>query len=103
MAKEEKITDTTWTVRNILAIKTYIIEKMKEQFESYEENGKIYFNISDTAVMSISALKDNIEDHLVMVYTDPDDDDDGDRFFASDFSTPYDMFQAMLEEVKNNI
>lgn len=95
----------TWTELfktddNIADAKEFIIEQMKKHYEHYERNGITYFKTDVDTTMHICVLRWKTEDSLVMSYHSPDDDDDGDQFYISDYSTPNEMFMAMLEEIK---
>ena len=102
MANTE-INDTRWTERSknnaaIGKVKEYIISKMKDRFEYYEKGGEIYFKTNDDTVMHVCILKRDTESSLVMSYNSPNDSEDGDQFYVSDYSSLDEMFEEMYRE-----
>ena len=85
---------------SITTAKEYIIERMKSIYEFNIVDNIVFFYLDQDTVMHIVTLHWKDEDSLVMDYHSPDDDDDGDQYFISDYETPDEMFQAMLEETR---
>lgn len=103
MGKKE-ITGTTWTelLKNddFQAVKQFVTEKMKEYYDCYEKNGVTYFKVGENTTMHICLLHGKTENSLVMSYLSPDDNDDGDQYYTDDYSSPDNMFEDMLREIR---
>lgn len=77
-----------------------MIEKMKKHYNFHEADGKTLFELPNDTIMRIDTFYRKTESSLIMDYTSPGDNDDGDQFYPIDFSSPDEMFEAMLEETK---
>ena len=93
-----KWTELSKTNDMISDVKYFIISKMKEHFEHYEDDGITYFKVNAETIMHICILRWEKENCLVMSYHSPHDSEDGDQFYISDYATPNDMLEKMLEE-----
>lgn len=73
---------------------------MKNHYKYHEKDGRTIFELPNDTTMEIDVLYRKSESSLVMEYISPDDNDDGDQFYPVDFSSPDEMFEAMLKETK---
>ncbi len=106
--ENKEITGITWTELlkpndDFFTLKQFIIEKMKKHYSHYEKDGVTYFKIDKDTVMYICVLHWQTENSLVMSYCSPDDDDDGDQYYPDDYTSPDEMFESMLKEIRSNI
>lgn len=81
-------------------VKSYM-EKLFCEIYIFSKNGKeTVFHLPDGYKMKVITMHGSGFNCLIMNYKSNSDDDDGDQFYPDDYSTPDEMFSAMLEETR---
>jgi hypothetical protein len=95
-------TVTTWTevLKNYKSVKDYLITRMKNVYLFSEEESSVIFEVDNDTKMKIVELTGKDENSFVMNYYSSDDEDDGDQYYISEYDTPDELFNAMLEETQ---
>lgn len=95
-------TVTTWTevLKKYKSVKDYLITRMKNVYLFSEEESSVIFEVDNDTKMKIVELTGKDENSFVMNYYSSDDEDDGDQYYISEYDTPDELFNAMLEETQ---
>jgi hypothetical protein len=73
---------------------------MKNVYLFSEEESSVIFEVDNDTKMKIVELTGKDENSFVMNYYSSDDEDDGDQYYISEYDTPDELFNAMLEETQ---
>lgn len=94
----------TWTAStsrkmSIDEARSFVEEQFKKIYPFEIKNEKVLFTLPDGSIMKVVSLGTKFN-ALVMDYTSSTDSDDGDMYYLDDYTSPEEMFIAMLEETK---
>ena len=81
-------------------VKSYIEKKFCKVYGVSENTKEPVFQLPDGNKMKIITMHGSGFECLIMNYKSDFDDDDGDQFYPDDYSSPDEMFSAMLEETR---
>lgn len=94
----------TWTASSfrkmsINEARSFVEEEFKKIYPFETKNETVLFTLPDGSIMKVVSLGTKFN-ALVMDYTSSTDSDDGDMYYLGDYTSPEEMFAAMLEETK---